>query len=314
MQLQDLTRSGMIMYDNTDHDWYGLFSVPVPSLYKEFAEWYATEHGMKGLKNSWGVFQSSRAAQKCHSPKSDLVRLRVFDLSRTSARLVASKMMQELHNLEVLQLHSCSNLTELDLHGLDSLRHLELVRLKKLVTVTLTGSSGTDQNVGIYESLQSVLLYDLDSLTHGPDLRSCTSLHWLKMLNCPKLTNLEEFECPHMRDLVLEGLVPLPQLASIPIVESLESLHFLYLRVYGYVNMAPAIDAVENLDCWDQLERPKAFLLARMLTHLRSVREDDLSPDEEFFDLPGYVIIDWFRSERDALNVEDSRGGRWKWF
>ncbi|KAG0629505.1 hypothetical protein M758_1G109300 [Ceratodon purpureus] len=312
-KLQDLGRSGMIKYDNRDHYSGRSFNVSVPSLYKEFAEWYATEHGMKGLKNnSWGVSQSSGATQNRHSSLSDLVRLRVFDLSRASARLVASKTMQELHNLEVLHLHSCPNLTELNLQGLDSLRHLELIELQKLVTVTLSGSSGTDEDLGINESLQSVILKDLDSLAHGPDLRSCRSLHWLRVNNCPKWTNLEQInECPYVKDLVLR-MLDLHQLSSIPIVESLPSLQFLHVDTKGYVDMGDAIDAVTDLECWDQLENPKAFMLARLLRHLSSVRVGDKSPDA-VYNGRGWVSIEWRIKGFDLLRVWDSGGGSWQW-
>ncbi|KAG0605267.1 hypothetical protein M758_9G044500 [Ceratodon purpureus] len=324
-KVQDLTRSGMIDYDgiyNTHgldavNTWNFSFIVPVPTLYKEFAEWYATEHGMKGLKkNSWGVCQSSGAAQNRHSSLSDLVRLRVFDLSRASARLVASKTMQELHNLEVLHLHSCPNLTDLDLQGLDSLRHLELIDLKKLVTVSLSGSSGADEDLGIYESLRSVQLKGLYSLTHGPDLRSCRSLHCLRVGQCPKWTNLEQIsECRDFTDLQLEDLVP-QQWASIPIVESLPSLQYFYLESKGYdvdVDFRGVVDAVEGLECWDL-----ALMVAELVRHLRSVRVDDSSSDVLFKYGRGVKIhwngrgkeLDWYHK---LLNVHDSRGLSRKW-
>jgi hypothetical protein len=309
MQLQDLARSGMIIY-NHDSD-----LVSVPSLHQEFAEWHATEHGMKGLrKNSWGtVSPSSGATQNRHSSLSDLVRLRVFNLSRASARLVASKTMQELHNLEVLHLHSCLNLTELNLQGLDSLRHLELIGLEKLVTVSWSGSSVTDEDLGIYESLQSVILQDLDCLTHGPDLRSCRSLHWLRVYNCPKWTNLEQInECAYLKDLVLRRLDP-HQWARIPIVESLPLLQFLYLDTEGYVEVGDAIDAVTDLECWDQLENPKAFMLAKLLRHLRSVTVDDKSPEDAVYNGRGWVSIEWRIKGFDLLRVWDSGGGSWQW-
>ncbi|KAG0605382.1 hypothetical protein M758_9G054400 [Ceratodon purpureus] len=302
-KLQDLTRSGMIHYDNASYDADENFFVPVPSLYKEFAEWYATEHGMKGLKNnSWGVCQSSGATQNCHSSLSDLVRLRVFDLSRASARLVASKTMQELHNLEVLQLHSCPNLTELNLQGLDSLRYLELLELEKLMTVTLSGSSGADEDLGIYESLQSVRLGHLDSLTHGPDLRSCRSLHWLRVQWCPKWTNLEQIsECRDLKDLVLVDLDP-QQWASIPIVESLPSLQYFYLSTEGsYVDVRDVIRAVEGLECWDH-----ALMVAELLRHLRSLRVDGFSSQVLF--CKGWVMIEWSRRGCDKLVVTDTKG------
>ncbi|KAG0561338.1 hypothetical protein KC19_9G056700 [Ceratodon purpureus] len=304
-KLQDLTRFGMIKYDDAciNEEKYGYFNVPVPTLYKEFAEWYATEHGLKGLKkNSWGVCQSSGATQNRHSSLSDLVRLRVFDLSRASGRLVASKTMQELHNLEVLHLHSCPNLTELDLQGLDSLRHLELVKLEKLVTVTLSGSLGADEDLGIYESLQSVVLEQLESLTHGPDLRSCRSLHWLKVRWCPKWTNLEQIisEYRDLKELELVRLVP-QQWASIPIVESLPSLQYFYLSIAtkGYdVDLRDVIRAVEGLECWDH-----ALMVAELLRHLRSLRVDDLSPAVR----GEWIVIEWNRRGCDKLTVQDSK-------
>ncbi|KAG0561334.1 hypothetical protein KC19_9G056300 [Ceratodon purpureus] len=302
-RLQDLTRFGMINYDDACIDEENnAYTVPVPTLYKEFAEWYATEHGLKGLKkNSWGVCQSSGATQNRHSSLSDLVRLRVFELSRASGRLVACKTMQELHNLEVLQLHSCPNLTELDLHGLDSLRHLELVELEKLVTVTLSGSSGAEEDLGIYESLQSVRLDDLDSLTHGPDLRSCRSLHWLSVGFCPKLANLEQIsECRDLKDLVLMDLDP-QQWASIPIVESLHSLQHFNLQSVGYgIDVRGVIRAVEGLECWD-----KALMVGELLRHLRSLRVNDLSLAVG----GGWIEIEWNRRGCDKLKVWDSTAG-----
>ncbi|KAG0614204.1 hypothetical protein M758_6G158700 [Ceratodon purpureus] len=306
--LQDLTRFGMTKYDEAyvDED-NGEFDVPtVPTLYEEFAEWYATEHGMKGLKkNSWGVCLSSGAAQNRHSSLSDLVRLRVFDLSPASGRLVASKTMQELHNLEVLHLHMCPSLTELNLQGLDSLRHLELYELKKLVTVTLSGSSGPEEDQGIYESLQSVRLEQLHSLTHGPDLRSCRFLHWLSVSNCPKWTNLEQIsECRDLKDVELVRLVP-QQWSSIPIFESLPSLQYLRLSAKGVVDLKGVVDAVEGLECWDQ-----ALMVAELLRHLRSLRVDDSSPDDEddsaADDGDHNIVIEWSRRGSDKLEVWDS--------
>ncbi|KAG0605393.1 hypothetical protein M758_9G055500 [Ceratodon purpureus] len=313
-RLQDLTRSGMINYDDTCFDEEsGEFTIPVPSLYKKFAEWYATEHGLKGLKkNSWGVCLSSGAAQNRHSSLSDLVRLRVFHLSRSSARLVPSKTMQELHNLEVLHLHWCPNLTELDLHGLDSLRHLELYELEKLVTVTLSGSSGADEDLGIYESLQSVLLEDLESLTHGPDLRSCRSLHWLRVGCCPKLANLEQIsECRDLKELELVDLFP-QQGASIPIVESLPSLQCFHLTTIVDVDLCGVIYEVEGREGWDQLENRVALMLGELLRHLRSLRVDDSDNTSDPFDA---VRIEWSRrgssKVMDDLMVQDSSGIHW---
>ncbi|KAG0561333.1 hypothetical protein KC19_9G056200 [Ceratodon purpureus] len=307
--LQDLTRSGMIHYNDAHHDVDdgNHLEVPVPTLYKEFAEWYATEHGIKGLKkNSWGVCQSS-GAQNRHSSLSDLVRLRVFDLSRASASLlVASKTMQELRNLEVLQLHSCPHFTELNLQGLDSLRHLELVELEKLVTVTLSGSSGADEDLGIYGSLQSVALLHLYSLTHGPDLRSCRSLHWLNVWRCPKWTNLEQIsECRDLQNLELVRLVP-QQWASIPIVSSLPSLQYFHLTTNVDVDLRGVIDAVEGLECWDRLENRVALMVAELLRHLRSVRVDVVN-------FAGLVSIEWKRRGSDMLVVNDTWGLSRKW-
>ncbi|KAG0561331.1 hypothetical protein KC19_9G056000 [Ceratodon purpureus] len=296
-RLQDLTRSGMIKYDDDAHHDvnYGSYNLPaVPTLYKEFAEWYATEHGLKGLrKNSWGVCQpSGAAAQNRHSSLSDLVRLRVFDLSHASARLVASKTMQELHNLEVLHLDSCPNLTELNLQGLDNLRHLELVKLKKLVTVTLSGSSVTDEDLGIYESLQSVVLESLESLTHGPDLRPCRSLHWLWVWGCPKWTNFEHIsECRDLKELVLVELAP-QQWASIPIVESLPSLQYFYLGTLGNVDLR----GVKVLERWDH-----ALMVGELLRHLRSF----IWVDDRVYNS---ITIKWSRRGCDKLEVWDSRG------
>ncbi|KAG0606089.1 hypothetical protein M758_9G112900 [Ceratodon purpureus] len=307
-KLQDLTRSGMIIYKDANIDKSAdlRYSVPVPTLYKGFAKCYATEHGLKGLtNNSWGVCESSGAAENRHSPLSDLVRLRVFDLCRASARLLASKTTQELHNLEVLHLHSCPNLTELDLQGLDSLRHLELVKLKRLVTVTLSGSSGADRNGGIYDSLRSVILDELDSLTHGPDLRSCRSLHWLRVGQCPKWTNLEQInECRDLKDLELK-LDP-QQWASIPIVESLPSLQYFRIDVLHNVDVDKVVSAVQDLACRDQIGNHKAFMLAELLRHLRSVRVDVLSSDVVYKD-EDWVAIVWNRRGFDKLLVCGTR-------
>jgi hypothetical protein len=81
-------------YDEEDDE---RSTLSVHDLYREFAEWYVTEHEAKGLKNAWGVFQTSStsfgcdpSASKCWS---DLVRLRLFDLTRSSARFAASETM-----------------------------------------------------------------------------------------------------------------------------------------------------------------------------------------------------------------------------
>lgn len=207
------------------------YDITVHALYKEFAEWYVTEHGVKGFKNAWGVFQPSGTSLRCDPPASkcwsDLVRLRFFNLTRANARFFASKTMQELHNLVLLQLHSCSNLTVLNLEGLDCLRHLQLIGLTKLVTVTLTGNLSTDEDAGIYDSLQNVLLEDLDSLTHVPDFRSCTSLQRLIIKNCCKLKNLEGIECTKLDSyLKIWALVPDQ---FVPIYKSLHSLESLII-------------------------------------------------------------------------------------
>jgi hypothetical protein len=123
----------------------------------------------------------------------------------------------------VLQLHSCTSLTALNLEGLESLRRLELVELTRLVTVTLSGSSSADEKGGVYESLWSVLLEGLVSLTRVPDFRSCTCLTVVFIWNCPRVTNFEGVECPHLEELRLKGLVP-DQSARLPNVNSLHSL------------------------------------------------------------------------------------------
>jgi hypothetical protein len=202
------------------------YTLSVHGLYREFAEWYVTEHEAKGLKNAWGVFQTSSTSLWCDPPASkcwsDLVRLRLFDVSRATAKFLASETMQELHNLVVLQLHSCTSLTALNLEGLVSLRHLELVLLERLVTVTLSGSSSADEKGGIYKSLRNVILQGLGSLTRVPDFRSCTCLTVVLISNCWRVTNFEGVECPHLEDLRLRGLVP-HQWARLPNVKSLHS-------------------------------------------------------------------------------------------
>ena len=205
----------------------------VHDLYWEFAEWYVIQHEANGLKNAWCVFQTSGTSLRCNPPTSkcwsDLVRLRLFDLTRANARFVAGKTMQKLHNLVVLQLRCCTYLTALNLEGLESLRHLELVKLTRLVTVTLSGSSSSDEERGIYESLRIVLLEKLESLTRVPDFRSCTSLDTIRITRCERVTNFEGVECPHLKELELWHLVP-HQWARLPNVKSLHSLtHFFLL-------------------------------------------------------------------------------------
>jgi hypothetical protein len=237
MQLRDLNRSGWIDFFWND-DFLGQPRLSVHALYREFAEWYVTEHEAKGLKNAWGVFQTSSTSLGCNPATSkcwsDLVRLRLFDLTRADARFVAGKMMQELHNLEVLQLHSCTNLTALNLEGLESLRHLELVKLTRLVTVTLSGSSSADEKGGIHESLRIVVLEDLESLTHVPDFRSCICLVNFLINRCKRVTNFEGIECPHLNELELRGLVP-HQWTRLPNVKSLHSLTLFSLRADFHV-------------------------------------------------------------------------------
>ena len=114
--------------------------------------------------------------------------------------------MQELHNFVLLQLHGCTNLRVLSLAGLDNLCYLELRRLPNLVTVTLSESSGTQEDGGIFESLAYVLLVDLDSLTHVPDLRSCSSLQIFILYHCRNVTNFEGVECHNVRKVFLARL------------------------------------------------------------------------------------------------------------
>jgi hypothetical protein len=94
-------------------------NISVHDLYKEFAEWYVTEHAVQGLGNAWGVFQTSGTSRRCDPPTSkcwsELVRLRIFDTTRTHSKLIAGTRMQELHNLVLLQLHKCTHLTVLNL-------------------------------------------------------------------------------------------------------------------------------------------------------------------------------------------------------
>jgi hypothetical protein len=58
MHLRDLKRSGMIKIFSDEVD-ERRFKLSVHTLYREFAEWYVTEHEAEGLKNAWGVFQTS---------------------------------------------------------------------------------------------------------------------------------------------------------------------------------------------------------------------------------------------------------------
>jgi hypothetical protein len=157
----------------------------------------------------------------CNPPTSkcwsDLVRLRLFDLTRANARFVAGKTMQKLHNLEVLQLHSCTFSAALNLEGLESLRCLERVKLTRLVTVTLSSSSSAGKK-GAFLRLRIVLLEDLES--HLPDFRSCTSLIAFLI---SRVTNFEGVECPHLKELELWHLVP-HQWARLPNVKSLHLL------------------------------------------------------------------------------------------
>jgi hypothetical protein len=64
---------------------YLVFLCMFIALYQEFAEWYVTEHEVKGLKNTWDVFQTSGTSLCCNFPaskcRSDLVRLQLFDFN-----------------------------------------------------------------------------------------------------------------------------------------------------------------------------------------------------------------------------------------
>jgi hypothetical protein len=203
----------------------------VHDLYKEFARWYVTEHAMQGLRNAWGVFQTAGTSRRCDPPTSkrwsELVRLRIFDTTRTDSKLIAGKGMQELHKLVLLQLHDCSHLTVLNLQGLYCLRHLELVNLPKLETITLTDHS--EEDAGTYDSLQILYLKYLSSLKRMPDFRQCTSLQSVVIEDCPELTSFEAIECPGMKYLKLEGIY-LHQLGGLQ--STFKSLHsLLSLRI-----------------------------------------------------------------------------------
>jgi hypothetical protein len=252
------------------------FYVYVHALYKEFAEWYVTEHEVRGLKNAWGVFQTSGSSLRCDPPASkhwsDLVRLRIFDSSRASARFIASKTMQELHNLVLLQLYLCTDLTVLNLKGLDNLRDLELIKLSKLAAVTLDETVG-----GMYASLQNVLFMDLESLTHVPDFRACTALHSFYFSNCQKVTNFQAIECPHLKELVLIWLVP-HQYERLPDFKSLQALVFAHIGAHSAVDMfvaewevrAGAMDT--RLPCQDPSVHqgmPSFRFLEELLLHMR---------------------------------------------
>ena len=278
---------------------YG-YRVSVHALYGEFAEWYVTEHEMKGLKNAWGVFRTS-GILRCDPPASkcwsDLVRLRLFDLTRANARFVASKTMQELHNLVVLQLHSCTNLRELNLEGLESLRHLELVELRRLVTVTLSGSSSADRNVGIFESLQNVLLEDLDSLTHVPDFRSCTSLRTFFIGFCERVINFEGVECPHLELLELRHLVP-HQWARLPNVKSLHSLEEFYLHSDFFHRWSDVLRWFVELELREP-ESPVFKILKKVLLDHRHYVEDAPPSDRGYYyHLRGTTFLEWSREGR----------------
>jgi hypothetical protein len=290
--------------------------VSVHALYREFAEWYVTEHEVKGLKNAWGVFRTS-GILRCDPPASkcwsDLVRLRLFDLTRVNARFVASKTMQELHNLVVLQLHSCTNLRELNLEGLESLRYLELVKLRRLVTVTLSGSSSADRNVGIFESLQHLLLEDLHSLTHVPDVRSCTSLRTFFISCCERVTNFEGVECPHLKVLELKFLVP-HQWARLPNVKSLHSLEMFGLFSDFIVDGSDVLRWFVELESREP-ESPVFKILKQVLLDHRHCVEDAPPSDKEDnahdWDVSS---LHWSRNGRgiEHLTWEGDQGGYWE--
>jgi hypothetical protein len=292
------------------------YEVSAHALYREFAEWYVTEHEVKGLKNAWGVFRTS-GILRCDPPASkcwsDLVRLRLFDLTRVNARFVASKTMQELHNLVVLQLHSCTNLRELNLEGLESLRYLELVKLRRLVTVTLSGSSSADRNVGIFESLQHLLLEDLHSLTHVPDVRSCTSLRTFLIVCCERVTNLEGVECPHLKVLELHFLVP-HQWARLPNVKSLHSLERFDLFSYFRVGGSDVLRWFVELESREP-ESPVFKILKKvLLDHRHRVEDAPPSDREDKSHVWNYTAVIWSRNGRgiERLRWEGGEGGYWE--
>jgi hypothetical protein len=292
------------------------YEVSAHALYREFAEWYVTEHEVKGLKNAWGVFRTS-GILRCDPPASkcwsDLVRLRLFDLTRANARFVASKTMQELHNLVLLQLHSCTNLRELNLEGLKSLRYLELVKLTRLVTVTLSESSSADKNVGIFESLQHLLLEDLDSLTHVPDVRSCTSLRTFFISCCERVTNFEGVECPHLKVLELKFLVP-HQWARLPNVKSLHSLEMFGLFSDFIVDGSDVLRWFVELESREP-ESPVFKILKQVLLDHRHCVEDAPPSDKEDnahdWDVSS---LHWSRNGRgiEHLTWEGDQGGYWE--
>ena len=224
LQLQDFARSGMINFvedDLGDEDEVFFY---MNDIYWNYANWYATNHELKWLKNAWCVFDTLGSTQNQKHVASDLVRLRLFEFDCTSARVFASKMMQELHDLEVLQLQDCPNLTDLKIGGLRSLKHLELYLLPNLVVVTLTGSGDTSERGGIFESLLFVTLGNLRALVHGPDLRSCTSLYACHVFYCGNMTNMEELVCPTLKvlDIVTDYVEQLTRLPSVQTLQSLE--------------------------------------------------------------------------------------------
>ncbi|KAG0581319.1 hypothetical protein KC19_4G242500 [Ceratodon purpureus] len=279
-KLRDLKRSGMIDWCEETEEDEG-FYVYVHALYKEFAEWYVTEHDVRGLKNAWGVFQASGSSLGCDPPVSkywsDLVRIRIFDSTRASSRFVTSKTMLELHNLVLLQIYMCTDLTVLNLEGLDNLRHLELVKLSELVAVTFGGSLSTNENVGIFDSLQNVLLTDLEALTSVPDLRACTALYSFYLSNCPQVTNFEAIECPQIKELVLIWLVP-HQFGRLPNFKSLDSLVFVHIGAHSDIDMfvaewekpLRAMDAqLPHKDPLVHFGMPSFMLLEELVRHIR---------------------------------------------
>ena len=63
-QLRDLKRSATIDWCEETEEDEG-FYVYVHALYKEFADWFVTEHEVRGLKNAWGVFQVPGSSLRC---------------------------------------------------------------------------------------------------------------------------------------------------------------------------------------------------------------------------------------------------------
>ncbi|KAL6289159.1 hypothetical protein ACE6H2_006669 [Prunus campanulata] len=142
--------------------------------------------------------------------------------------------------LEILEIVDCPKLTCISIHSLTSLRGLHIENCGGSTNLQMVDKEFSLDDLTSYEcnGLKSILI---------SGLQSCTSLHWVHIINCQYLRHLPVYGLQTLVSLEELYIKDCTNLEAIPSLDNLTSLAELYIEDCTNLEAIPSLDHLTSL-------------------------------------------------------------------